>query len=386
MTANWPSRAVAVITILASVTAAAVGIAQGTATGSSTAVFAGVVVAYLMAGVLVIERRPGNAVGPILLSMALMVALYAVANLYIRQPDRPAGADLIAWVVSLLDAPLFALVAILFLVFPDGHHLSPRWRWVTVASLVCAAAVNVGTAVRAGPFAYYADIDNPFGVPGSPVVEVRAPFYLLINVIVGLAALSLVGRWRRGGPVERAQLKWVASGAALIAIVMALYAILVGPGTYSDFADLAAGIPLGIFPVAIGIAILRYRLFEIDRIISRTIAYGLITAILVTTYAIVILVLQASLGAILENDSTIQVALSTLVVAGLFQPIRRRVQRVVDGRFDRARIDADRTTAAFSERLRDEVDIETVTADLRNTVRATIRPHRLGVWLREVGR
>jgi hypothetical protein len=135
------------------------------------------------------------------------------------------------------------------------------------------------------------------------------------------------------------------------------------------------------FPVAIAIAILRYQLFEIDRIVSRTVAYVLITALLIAAYAVAILVLQEPLETI-TGGNTVSVALSTLVVAALFQPLRRRVQAVVDRRFDRARFDAERTTAAFSERLRDEVDIATVTEDLDATVRTALKPSALGLWLR----
>ncbi len=180
---------------------------------------------------------------------------------------------------------------------------------------------------------------------------------------VALSALSLVGRWRRGGSLERAQLKWVASAAAFAAVVMGSYGVVIGPGAFNEVFDFLVGLALGFFPIAIGIAILRYHLFEIDRLVSRTIAYALITAILVATYAAVILVLQGPLGNLLGGD-TVSVALSTLVVAALFQPLRRRIQRAVDGRFDRARFDGERTSAAFSERLRHETDIAMVVTDL----------------------
>ena len=169
--------------------------------------------------------------------------------------------------------------------------------------------------------------------------------------------------------------------AVLVALAMGGYAFLVGPGKFNDIADLALGVAFGFFPIAIGIAILRYRLFEIDRLVSRTIAYVAITAVLLVAYTGAILVLQGPLGSVTGGD-TIPVAVSTLVVAALFQPLRRRIQSVVDRRFDRARFDAERMSAAFAERLRADVDIESVTADLRTTVQAAVRPTHQELWIR----
>jgi hypothetical protein len=203
---------------------------------------------------------------------------------------------------------------------------------------------------------------------------------LLIGSVV-LSALSLIGRWRRGGPLERAQLKWVAAAAVLVAMAMGGYAFLIGPGKFNDIADLTMAFAFGFFPIAIGVAILRYRLFEIDRLVSRTIAYGVISAILVSVYGGVVLLLQGPLGSVIGGD-TIPVAVSTLVVAALFQPLRRGVQSVVDRRFDRARFDAEQTSAAFAERLRGDVDIESVTRDLGTTVHGALRPTHQGLWIR----
>ncbi len=166
---------------------------------------------------------------------------------------------------------------------------------------------------------------------------------------------------------------------------MAGYAFVFGPGTFNEVADLAVGFAFAFFPIAIGIAILRYRLFEIDRLVSRTIAYGVISAILVSVYGSVILLLQGPLGSVTGGD-TIPVAISTLVAAALFQPLRRRVQSVVDRRFDRARFDSEQTSAAFAERLRGDVDIESVTRDLGATVQGALRPTRQGLWIRAAER
>ncbi len=357
----------------------------GFSEGGSMPAFVFVAGAYLLVGMLVIERQPRNAAGPILFAMGVLVAVYVVADILIRQPRPPSIAPYMALSVTLLDAPLFAMVAFLFLLLPNGRIPGPGWRWVPAATVAFGTVSLVGTAVLPGPFPFYPWIGNPLGVPNLAWRDTVSLFYVATIAMVGISALSLVGRWRRGGTIERAQLKWVAAAAALIALVMAIYAIVFGPGKFNDVADLAVGAALGFFPIAIGIAILRYRLFEIDRIVSRTIAYGLLTALLVGTYATAIIFLQNTLSPVIGSE-TILVALSTLIVAAVFQPLRRRLQRTVDRRFDRARIDADRTATAFSERLRDEVDIEAVTSDLRETVSASIRPARLGLWLREGGR
>jgi hypothetical protein len=188
----------------------------------------------------------------------------------------------------------------------------------------------------------------------------------------------MIVRFRRSTGLERQQLKWFTYAA----IVELVYVVSSGFLTVPTALGLLWAILLApLLPIAIGIAILRYRLYEIDRIISRTLAYVVITGMLVAAYAGIVVLLGGPLAGVTGGD-TISVALSTLIVAALFQPLRRRVQTIVDRRFDRARIDSERTAAAFSERLRDEVDIESVTSDLRETVRATVRPERLGVWLR----
>lgn len=345
--------------------------------------FAAVVATYLAVGVLIAERRPGNRVGPVVFLMGGFFGLYLVLDAFIANTATAQGAQVLAWLASLLDAPLFILVSLLFMLFPDGRLPSSRWRLLIVAEAALGIVVLIWAASSPGPLAYYPQFDNPFGRPELAIGAIGTAAYMLLVVCVGLSAVSLFGRWRRGGYLERAQLKWVASAALVVAITMASYGVAIGPGRFNEVFDLLVGVALGFFPVAIGIAILRYRLFEIDRLVSRTIAYILVTGLLVAAYAGVILLLQGPLGAIIGGD-TISVALSTLVVAALFQPLRRRVQAVVDRRFDRARFDAERTTAAFSERLRDEVDIATVTADLDGTVRAALKPSTVDLWLRGV--
>ncbi len=380
--ANWPVRVAAGSAVIVTGIASLAGWLSTSDPGLPP-IWIIDVAAYVSVGVLIGERRRGNALGLILLAMGFLIAAYAAADVVLRWPEPPAVAAYLAWLVSLLDAPLFAMVAFLFLLFPDGRLPSPRWRWVGLAVLVFGAISLVGTAVAPGPFPFYPAFSNPFGIEGPPVVDVVSVFYLLTIACVGASVLSLIGRWRVGGPVERAQLKWVTAAAGLIATVMVAYAVLFGPRNFNDVADLAVALALAFFPIAIGVAILRYHLFEIDRLVSRTIAYIVVTALLIAAYVSAILLLQGPLGAITGGE-TISVALSTLVAAALFQPLRRRVQTIVDRRFDRARFDAERTSIAFSERLRGEVDIAALSADLDATVRSSLRPAAMGLWLREV--
>ena len=379
MRRNWPVR----IFVVAAVASAGVAAVLGAEPVDSRAVervfFVGVVAAYLLVGLVLIERRRGNPLGPLIFTMGLLTWFYVLADIYITRSGPPPGAIVAAWAVGLLDAPLFVLVSLVFLVFPDGRLPSRRWRALLGLNIALLVVVVSGTAVAPGHFLFYPQFENPFAVEGVP--EIVGAAYLTLLVSVAMSALSLVSRWREAGAVERAQLKWVASSAVVIAAVMGSYGIVVGPGDYSAFFDALVSFAIGFFPIAIGIAILRYRLFEIDRLVSRTIAYVVVTAVLVASYAAVILLLQGPLGTVTGGD-TIPVAISTLVVAALFQPLRRQVQSVVDRRFDRARFDAEHTSAAFAERLREDVDIESVTTDLRATVRISIAPSSVGLWLR----
>ncbi len=379
-----PLRLLTAVLIGMSAVAAAIQLAEGSPTGLLRVFFAGVVATYLVMGLLIVERLPTNRVGPLVYALGIVVVFYLLADTVVVQPI-PGLDAYAAWSVTQLDAVFFLLIALLFLSFPDGRLPSPAWRRAVVLDVVLFPFVFVGAAIRPGPFSYYPAYDNPLGVEGQPLTTIADLAYFGMIVVVAASALSLVGRWRRGSLVERAQIKWVALAAVIVASVMGAYVLLFGPGGYNEVADAAVSMALGIFPVTVAIAILRYHLFEIDRIVSRTIAYLVITALLLAAYGAGILVLQGPLAS-LTGGETIAVALSTLVAAAAFQPLRRRVQGVVDRRFDRARFDAERTSTAFAERVRDEVDIDAVAADLRGTVAASLRPAGLGLWLREPAR
>jgi hypothetical protein len=188
-----------------------------------------------------------------------------------------------------------------------------------------------------------------------------------------------VWRYRHGASIERQQTRWFASSALLTLVTVGIGFSGIGP--LADGGWLLVLVGLALMPIAIGVAILRYRLYDLDRLVSRTISYGLLTGTLLAAYAGLILVLQDPLGAV-TGGNTVAVALSTLVVAALFQPIRLRLQRIVDRRFDRARYDAERTTAEFAKRLREEVDLAALSDELDSTVDKAVAPSHVGLWLR----
>jgi hypothetical protein len=293
-----------------------------------------------------------------------------------------------AWVgpLALLITPIF-----LPLLYPTGRLPSARWRPAAIVSIGALTAYTVVAAF--GPFApgtYPPGVDNPLVVGG----RLRDLLALLGNVLglvlfllLTLGFASLVIRYRRASGIERQQLKWfvfVGSIATMALVVAGLFlGSTVGPlATIDNFAWLIGIGGVALMPVAIGIAVLRYRLYEIDRLISRTIAWAVLTAIVGGLFVGFILVFQAALAPV-TGSNELAVAGSTLLVAALFQPIRRRVQRLVDRRFNRARYDAERTLAAFAERLRDEVDPEQLRAEILATVAQTVEPTSVSLWLRQ---
>lgn len=367
----------------------------GTAlTGGSTGfslIFGGVALAVTTeasVGAVVMLRRPRNVVGLVLLLAAIALAITflgfvsgAVLTEARGKHDALAGLASLLGVLGIYPAVIVTgpLVA---LVFPNGRLPGPRWRWPVG---VIAAAIAVGSAIvvaRPGPLGGSL-ADNPLGVGGfsgseafwsfgEAIVAIALPLALL------LALASVVVRVRRAGGVERAQMKWF---VAAYAVAGAILIVSFADGPSQTIIDLIAPWSLSLPPIAVGIAILRYRLYDIDRLISRTVSWGLITVVLVMTFAVAVVALQAILDRFTQGQ-TLAVAGSTLVAFALFQPLRRRVQSVVDRRFDRARYDAQRTVEGFVAQLRDEFDLERVGGELGSVVDRTLAPTSVGVWLR----
>ena len=349
--------------------------------------FGGATASFVLVGLLLLLGRvTGNRIGSLLLLTGVLLAVAYGLGVYglagaAQSPPWPGTALSFVLSDSIFVSPLVIALVGIPLVFPDGRLVSPRWRslvWLAVIATMAQALSVILTPGTEGP----TSLPNPLGV-GS-LAEVAAILGALSSgssvLGFGGAAASVWVRYRRGDPVERQQLKWLLAVAALAALFYPA-SFIIPDATVAGVFFILGSLTLSALPIAIAIAILRYRLYEIDRIISRTIAYVLITGVLLGAYTAAILLLQGPLGTITGGD-TIAVALSTLVAAALFQPLRQRVQVAVDRRFDRARFDAERTAAAFSDRLRNEVDIDTIATDLRATVGGAIAPTRFGLWLR----
>jgi MFS family permease len=357
----------------------------------ATATLGAVVLATVSAaavGALVASRRPAHPVGWLLLGVglalvgSLLVQAYVDYGLLARPGSLPAARYLAGFAYGTVLIWV-SCAGFVLLLTPTGKLPSPRWRWWARIAAAAPVVMVVGSAVQPDPLApEYSG--NPLAVPvlaGVLVVPaVAGVVIVLVALLVGAA--SLVGRFRRARGVERLQLRWLALAAALAAglLLVALVAgFLLADDNNNDnvvFASLAAGVAL--LPLATGAAILRYRLYDLDRIISRTLAYGLLSLLLGGGYAAVVL----GLGQLLGRDSSLVVAGATLAVAALFGPARRRVQQAVDRRFDRRRYDAARTIQVFSTRLRQQVDLDALTGELLAVVEQTMQPTQAWLWLR----
>lgn len=349
---------------------------------------------YAGTGAILVIRRPRTSIGWILLAQGscyvlLSVPVGARAEQFADGTVDPPNA-VFAIVHAGLGTTVFFLYAVLAMVFPSGRLPTGRWgrlgRLGLGAGLVLAAAAYVMPLIDVG-FPTSVPVRNPVALfPDLAIWRVMTPttviFPVMVLTIAG--AVSLVIRVRRAHGTERQQLRWIAASVAFVmsAVVAGLVISYLVPGSGdSGLAWTPAIVAFPSVPVAIGIAVLRYRLYEIDRIISRGISYGVVTATLVAVYAGLILLLQAPLGTVTGGD-TVAVAASTLVAAGLFQPLRRRIQLAVDRRFNRARYDAERTAASFAAVLRDGVDPTHAQSALLAAVDSAIGPRAIGVWIR----
>ena len=353
------------------------------------AIFALEVGSLGIVGALIVTRQPRNVIGWILWFAALAIAWSIAGQDYVTtslaNPAPWPGTTGVAWLTGMAFLPtLIVIIVFVTLLFPDGHLLSRRWRWVAALGVVAVIVAILPIAFLPGPLGADPRITNPFGIEAMASLDValRAANFLGTAIVLPLAIASLVLRYRRGDPVVREQLKWLLAAIGLTGVCVALAFVPIPP--IGDVGWFLTIVSISFIPIAIGIAILRYRLYEIDRIVSRTLGYGVVSIVLALTFIGVVLGLTAVLEPV-TRESTIAVAASTLIVAALFQPLRRRVQAIVDRRFNRARYDAQRLVEAFSDRLRDEVDIMTVIDDLDGTIRSALKPTTLGLWLRGTG-
>jgi hypothetical protein len=345
--------------------------------GAIAIVFIG---AFATVGALLAWKRPANPIGWLLSVIGLESAV-AVFSVFLAH--FPRTVRLASW-LGFLYLLGFGLAVVVVLLFPTGKLPSRRWRPVAWAAWAGVAGWVVGCAFAPTIFTASPVTPNPIGAtgPAGDIFKVLAGGGALLMVVTGLAAvLSLVFRYRRAQAAERAQLRWLVYAGVLIVVAVAA-SLLIGPimGSGDAATNLQNALGSGavaLVPVAIGVAVLRYRLYDIDRIISRTVGYAIVTGLLVGVYGGSVLLATG----VLRFRTPVAVAAATLAAAALFTPVRRRVQSRVDRRFNRARYDADQIAAAFAARLKDTVDLSSVRDDLTGVVARALEPAHVSVWI-----
>jgi hypothetical protein len=342
--------------------------------------------ALALAGAVAVSRRPRNAVGWLLLSAGLSLSLTMLTDtlywhLAFGRETAPEGAKWFAWVEAWSWVPaVVCLFGLLPFLFPTGATPSPRWRpaaWVTGGAGV---VVLVTSAFRPGSLESIKWVDNPIGVEGFGLEAIGIVAFVVFLVGALAGVVSLVVRYRRSHGIERQQLRWVVAAGCLLLLSFLVSGILTS--AWNEQAGwVAMLIGLLALVAAIAVALLRYRLYDIDVVINRTLVYGALTAILAAAYLASVLLLQLLLSGI-TKDSGLAVAASTLAVAALFRPARSRIQATVDRRFYRRKYDAARTLERFGTRLRDELDLDALGSELRAVVADTMQPASVSLWLR----
>jgi hypothetical protein len=370
----------------------ATGASQGLVDVALALATLGAWVSMLLAGATLAILRPRNPIGWLLLVGGTLVVLTdfapSYAELAVLQAWDLPGYRVLDWLQPVFESVGFFLVVFWVpLLFPTGRLPGPRWRAVAWTAAILMPISSALTFVTDNDDPFGRTLPNPTAIGGTAerVVEtVTGVLNAMAVLFILLALVSVVVRFRRSAGVERQQLKWFLGGlAVLVASIVAMsIAYVFAIESLSGVLYFAATLTQSLLPIAIGIAVLRYRLYEIDRLISRTIGWALVTVVLVGAFALLVLGSSAVLEPFTGGD-TLAVAVSTLAVAALFAPLRGRVQRAVDRRFDRARYDGERLVGAFGERLRDEVDLDTIRSDILATVDAAVRPASVGLWLRE---
>jgi hypothetical protein len=352
-----------------------------------------VAVTFPALGLLILSRRPQHPIGWLFCGAGLVAGLDHFCGEYAiyaqqAQPNSLPGGEISAWIVSWLWVPFNALLVYVALLFPDGRPPSERWR--PVAWLV-GIAVVVGVIVAAllpVPVCNVCSIENPLGIEGlesvSDLVDplIEAFWYGVLGLV---AVASLYVRFRHAGGVERQQIKWLAYAASLVVFGTTLaYGVYGATGVRWTWQVGITLLAIGLVgtPIAVGIAISRHRLYEIDTLINRTLVYGALTAALALLYFGGIVLLQSVFVALTGQQSTLAVVASTLLIATLFNPLRRRIQAFIDRRFYRRKYDARKTLEAFYAKLRDETDLDRLGVDLVEIVSETMQPAHASLWLR----
>jgi hypothetical protein len=343
-----------------------------------------IVLTFSVVGAIVASRHPGNTIGWIFCTVGLEAGLGSLAGGYAEfwlasgWGSQMLGATA-AWFATWAWIVQTVAMTFLLLLFPDGRLPSPRWRPVAWYAGLGIGGLVLGYALDAGPLGDFPQVVNPYGIdsPIVSVVEVASAFVVVGSMVA--SAISLIVRARRASRVERQQIKWLAYGGAVV-VGTTLSASLIS--IWSVTVSIAViNLALLALPVFTGIAIVRYRLYDIDLLINRTLVYGVLTAMLVVVYFGGIVVLQRLFVALTGEKSTLAVVASTLLIAALFNPLRRRIQSFIDRRFYRRKYDAAKTLEAFSAKLRDETDLDALRDDLVGVVRETMQPTHVSLWL-----
>ena len=344
-------------------------------------------------GALVVSRRPGNVIGWIFCvtgvagGVQMLSGQYATVAHFSSEARLPGGA-VAAWLSTLVQTSVVAAALYLILLFPTGRLLSPRWRIAAWTAGLAISASLASLALLPGPLRDFRSYENPFGIEGAgailePIEAAGGAVFLLCFVA---AIVSLMVRFYRSRGEERLQLKWFVY-AAVLGFLAILFGSVLVPASFDDrFGTLVWTVaPLGL-PVSAGVAILKYRLYDIDVLINRTLVYAALTASLVFVYFGGVVLLQGTFRFFTGSESRLALVASTLAIAALFNPLRRRIQSFIDRRFYRKKYDAARTLESFSVRLRDETDLGMLTADLVSVIRETVQPAGVSLWLRPPGR
>ena len=335
-------------------------------------------------GAVLATRRPRHPAGWLLLALGLSLSASGPAEAYtnyaVASPGAPPAASLVALYMPATVVTAFACIGFVLLLTPTGTLPSPRWRWWARAMVATPVALLLVVTLAPRPGDQPSQtVDNPLdlhALSGVLLIANQAAFAVTIIAFVAAAA-SLVLRFRRARGTERQQLRWVALATVVVSLLFVVVLAALALETFA-LAALAGSLCVAVLPLAIGAAILRYRLYDLDRIISRTLSYGLLTVLLGGGYAGVVL----GFGGLLGRASSLAVAGATLAVAVAFQPARRRIQQLVDRRFNRHRYDAAQTIARFSARLRQAIDLDALTAELLAVVDQTMQPTQVSLWLR----
>jgi uncharacterized membrane protein YhdT len=349
-------------------------------------------ISYAPVGALIASRHPENPVGWLLclygfvISLSYFSAEYAIYAL-LAQPDSLPAGEAMAWVFSWMLPLVIGFSTLSYLLFPTGRLPSRRWRWavwLTVAFIVVGVLLG---AFSSGPLSDLGPIQNPLGIVGLADIY-SAILYTTFSVLLVAVISSVFVRLRRAGGVEHQQIKWFAYAVAANAIAVVVAYVIPGlietPLWFERVGFALNNIVIPAIPIAIGIAILRYRLYDIDLLINRTLVYGSLTLMLALVYFGGVTATQAVFTALTgqEQQPQLAIVISTLVIAALFTPLRRRIQSFIDRSFYRSKYDARKTLEALSAKLRDETDLEALSVDLVGAVRETMQPAHVSLWLR----